>query len=138
VVGSIINAIGIVCAAIMGYFVARRTSKLLDLESHVAKLPAWVRHFRVGSPGFLLAVRVLPGIGGTIATQTAAAMRVPLFIHILTMSAIAIPICTLLAFFGDGFANQIHAYYRAHRPHMNIHLHLRHARPADVPTEEIP
>jgi len=99
--GSVINAIGIVFAAIVGYVVALRTSKLLDLEEHLQRLPWWVRRFRIGSPMFLIVVRIIPGLGGTIATQTAAAMRIPLLVHILTMSAIAIPVCTVLAIFGD-------------------------------------
>lgn len=128
--GSIVNAVGIVCAAIVGYLVARRTSKLLDLDRQVAKLPHWVTRFKVGSPAFLLAVRVIPGFGGTIATQTAAAFRVPMFVHVWTMSAIAIPICTLLAIFGDRVAVAVHHYYVEHRPHVHFHLPFhRHPRP---------
>ncbi|MGH7748156.1 MAG: hypothetical protein ACREQ5_25860, partial [Candidatus Dormibacteria bacterium] len=80
---------------------------------------------------FLVAVRILPGIGGTIATQTAAAMRVPLPVHIVTMSVVAVPICTVLAIFGDGFSNELIAYYRAHRPYLR--LHRRTASPAALP-----
>ncbi len=106
--GSVVNALGIVFAAIVGYLVALRTSRLLDLEERFQRLPPWVRHFKLGSPMFLLVVRIIPGLGGTIATQTAAAMRVPLGIHILTMSAIAIPICTVLAIFGDSVSDTLH------------------------------
>jgi len=121
--GSVVNAVGIVCAAIVGYVVALRTSKLLDLDAHLARLPGWVRRYKVGSPMFLIVVRIIPGLGGTIATQTAAAMRVPLYIHILTMSAIAIPICTVLAVFGDQASSAVHAYYNAHRPHFHSLFH---------------
>jgi uncharacterized membrane protein YdjX (TVP38/TMEM64 family) len=106
--GSVVNAVGIVCAAIVGYVVALRTSKLLDLEEQLQRLPAWVKRYKIGSPMFLLVVRIIPGLGGTIATQTAAALRVPLIIHILTMSAIAIPICTALAIFGDRISDTLH------------------------------
>jgi uncharacterized membrane protein YdjX (TVP38/TMEM64 family) len=121
--GSVVNAVGIVCAAMFGYAVALRTSKLLDLDRQIARLPGWVSRFKVGSPAFLLAVRVIPGFGGTLATQVAAAFRVPLFVHIWTMSAIAIPICTLLAVFGDRVSIAVHDYYIAHRPHVNLHFH---------------
>jgi uncharacterized membrane protein YdjX (TVP38/TMEM64 family) len=120
--GSVVNAVGIVCAAVVGYLVARRTCHLLDLEAHVARLPGWIRRFRLGSPAFLLTVRIIPGLGGTLATQVAAALKVPLFVHVWTMSAIAIPICTLLAIFGDRAAVAVHGYYEAHRPHVRVHL----------------
>lgn len=132
--GSVINALGLVAAAIVGYVVALRTSKLLDIEANVARLPAWARHFRIGSWQFLLTVRIIPGLGGTIATQTAAALRVPLFRHIWTMCAIAVPICTVLAIFGNGAATFVEArvvqptkkYIKDHRLHLN--------RPAAIPT----
>jgi uncharacterized membrane protein YdjX (TVP38/TMEM64 family) len=130
--GSVVNAIGIVLAAIIGYVVALRTSRLLDIESAVAKLPRWVRRFRLGSPLFLIVVRVIPGFGGTIATQTAAALRVPLFRQIYTMSAIAIPICTLLAVSGDVVANYIdqHLVGPAEALAAKHHLHLPRHKPS--------
>ena len=98
--GSAVNAVGLVLAAVIGYAIASRTSTLLDIESHVARLPAWAKRFEIGSPLFLIAVRLIPGIGGTIATQTAAALHVPLWRQIYTMCAVAVPLCTLLAFGG--------------------------------------
>ena len=126
--GSVVNAVGLVVAAIVGYTIALRTSKLLDIEANVARLPAWARHFRIGSWQFLLTVRIIPGLGGTIATQTAAALRVPLFRHVWTMCAIAVPICTLLAVAGNGLANVLESrvvvptkkYFYDHRQHPRI------------------
>ena len=60
------------------------------------RLPPWVKRFPVGSPAFLIAVRVIPGFGGTVATATAATFRVPMWVHVWTMCAIAVPICALL------------------------------------------
>lgn len=105
--GSIVNAVGIVLAAVIGYVVALRTSQLLDIDAQLQRLPRWARHFKAGSPMFLIVVRIIPGLGGTIATQTAAALRVPIFRQIYTMSAIAIPICTALAFGGDVVSNYV-------------------------------
>ncbi len=134
--GSLVNAAGIVCAAIVGYYVARRTSSLLELDKTIERLPSWVRHFRIGSFAFLVTVRILPGIGGTVATQVAAAKRVPLFVHVLAMCAIAVPICTALAIGGDTLSRAIgmhvteplHRYEQEH--HMSfghfLHLHHRH------------
>src|SRR5476649_782665 len=52
-VGSLVNAAGIVVAAVIGYAVALRTSHLLDIERTVGRLPGWMRHFKIGSPMFL-------------------------------------------------------------------------------------
>jgi len=108
--GSIVNAIGLVLGAIIGYVVALRTSDALDVSKTVARLPRWARHFRIGSPMFLIAVRIIPGLGGTIATQTAAALRVPIGRQIYTMCAVAVPICTLLAVFGDAASEYVNAH----------------------------
>jgi uncharacterized membrane protein YdjX (TVP38/TMEM64 family) len=136
-IGSLVNAAGIVVAAIIGYVVALRTSRLLDIEATVARLPNWVRHFKIGSPGFLIVVRVIPGLGGTIATQTAAALRVPLWRQIYTMSAIAIPICTALAIGGDAVSNYIEAKWEqagAYAERHHVHFPRRHqATPSPRP-----
>ena len=129
VTGSIINAIGLVLAALGGYWINRQASNMLDLDAYLARLPSWVKRFPIGSPGFLLSVRVIPGFGGTIATATAAAFRIPVWVHVWTMCAIAVPICTLLAIFGDRVTVFVHqAEYRAahycehHRcPHFRFH-----------------
>lgn len=132
--GAVVNAIGIVLAAIVGYTIAARASALLDLEKALERLPAWVKRFPIGSPAFLLSVRVIPGLGGTLATSVAATFKVPLLVHVWTMSAIAIPLCTLLAIFGDRVTIAVHSYehraqiyYLKHRPH--FHLHHRRGRP---------
>jgi uncharacterized membrane protein YdjX (TVP38/TMEM64 family) len=124
--GSAVNAVGLVLAAVIGYVVALRTSKLLNIEESVARLPAWARHFKIGSPMFLIVVRVIPGLGGTIATQTAAALRVPIWRQIYTMCAIAVPICTALAVGGDALSNYIDAKIvePAHRFAEEHHVHF--------------
>jgi len=109
--GSIINAVGLVLAAIIGYLVALRTSDAFDVRKNVERLPGWARRFRIGSPMFLIVVRVIPGLGGTIATQTAAALRVPMVRQIYTMCVVAVPICTVLAIFGDAASDYIDARF---------------------------
>ena len=122
--GSIVNAIGLVIAAILGYYINRHASHLLDLEKTLERLPPWAKRFRVGSPMFLLTVRIIPGLGGTLATSVAATFKVPLYVHVWTMCAIAIPICTLLAIFGDrvtifvhGYETSVHSFYERHKFH---------------------
>ncbi len=135
-IGTLVNAAGIVVAAVIGYVVALRTSRLLDIESTVQRLPNWVRHFKVGSPMFLIVVRIIPGLGGTIATQTAAALRVPIWRQIYTMSAIAIPICTALAIGGDALANYFDARWdqaSAYAEKHHVHIPHRHHAPSPAP-----
>jgi len=139
-IGSIVNAAGIVVAAMIGYAVALRTSHLLDIEKTVQRLPSWMRHFKIGSPAFLIVVRIIPGLGGTLATQTAAALRVPIWRQIYTMSAIAIPICTALAIGGDVLSNEIDKRWEqasVFADKHNVHfLHRRHhiSSPAPIVT----
>ncbi len=122
--GSVVNAIGLVFAAMTGYAIARRTSGALEIEANIEKLPSWVRRFRVGSPQFLITLRLIPGLGGTLATQIAAALRVPIFVQVWTMCAIAVPVCTLLAIFGDRVSATVHRYYEAHAPHIHVNPKL--------------
>ena len=130
VVGSIVNAIGLVLAALIGYWINRHATHMLDLNASLQRLPSWVRRFRVGSPAFLLAVRVIPGFGGTVATATAAALKVPVWVHVWTMCAIAIPICTLLAIFGNRVTVFVHGYeVRIHKYSVKTHLYWEKHHP---------
>ncbi len=137
--GSLVNALGIVLAAVIGYVVALRTSQLLDIEAQVLKLPKWVRRFKIGSPMFLICVRIIPGLGGTIATQTAAALRVPIFRQIYTMCAIAVPICTALAVGGDFLSSYIETHVvapaqaYAEKHHLRVRIPHAHLLPAPRP-----
>ena len=132
--GSLINAAGLVFAAVIGYVVALRTSEAFDVRRNVERLPSWARRFQIGSPMFLIVVRIIPGLGGTIATQTAAALRVPIVRQIYTMCIVAVPICTVLAVFGDAasdyidarvlaptraFAERHHIRFPRRRPHVH-------------------
>jgi uncharacterized membrane protein YdjX (TVP38/TMEM64 family) len=123
--GSVVSALGIVLASVIGYLIALRTSRLLEIEASVARLPSWARHFRIGSPAFLIVLRIIPG---TLATQTAAALRVPLLRQIYTMSVIAIPICTVLAVGGNAVSSYIdtHVFEPAAALAAKHHVHLLH------------
>ncbi|HEV7180230.1 MAG TPA: VTT domain-containing protein [Candidatus Baltobacteraceae bacterium] len=130
VVGSIVNAIGLVLAALIGYAINRRASHMLDVQKYLERLPMWVKRFPVGSPAFLLSVRLIPGFGGTVATASAATFRIPVWVHVWTMCAIAIPICTVLAIFGDrvtvavhSYEHRAHIYWEHHHPKFRFHRH---------------
>jgi uncharacterized membrane protein YdjX (TVP38/TMEM64 family) len=138
IVGTIVDTVGLVLAALLGYWINLHASNLFNLQESLHRLPGWVKRFPVGSPGFLLAVRIIPGFGGTVATATAATFRVPIWVHVWTMCAIAIPICALLTVFGDRVTVAVHGYeWRASRyahhyclTHRCPHFHFR--RRADV------
>ena len=55
------------------------------------------------------------------------------------MCAIAVPICTILAVFGDRASAAVQTYYQAHRPHVHMRIperwHLWH-HPAHAPAPE--
>lgn len=128
--GSIVNAIGLVFGALLGYWINRHASRLLDLDAYLARLPAWAKRFPVGSPAFLIAVRIVPGFGGTVATATAASFRVPVWVHVWTMCVVAVPVCTILAIFGNQvtvlvhrYEMRAHDYIMRHRPHFHFRLH---------------
>jgi uncharacterized membrane protein YdjX (TVP38/TMEM64 family) len=134
--GSVVNAVGLVLAAVIGYVVALRTSAAFDVKKNVERLPPWARHFKIGSPMFLIVVRIIPGLGGTIATQTAAALRVPVIRQVYTMCAVAIPICTILAIFGNAASAYADDMYQRHvvAPLEKHHIHFgrrHHPRPAE-------
>lgn len=140
--GSIINAVGLVIAALVGYWINRHASRLLDLDSYLERLPKWIKRFPVGSPAFLIGVRIIPGFGGTVATATAASFRVPIWVHVWTMCVVAVPLCVILAIFGNQVTLYVHSYEaraRFYLEHHQFHLHFhfrRHpsATPAPPPT----
>ncbi len=119
-----------------------RTSDAFDVKAQVERLPGWTRRFAIGSPMFLICVRIIPGLGGTIATQTAAALRVPIFRQIYTMCAIAVPVCTALAIGGDWLSLQIEMHIVAPAQHYaekhHIHMPRRHHSPVPSAPEGPP
>lgn len=135
--GSIINAVGLVLAALFGYWINRHASRLLDLDAYLERLPQWIKRFPVGSPAFLILVRIIPGFGGTVATATAAAFRVPVWVHVWTMCLVAVPLCTVLAIFGNQVTIYVHRYEaraRYYIEHHHPHFHFRFRHRAATPT----
>jgi uncharacterized membrane protein YdjX (TVP38/TMEM64 family) len=144
ILGSVINAVGLAVAAVVAYLIALRTNKLLDVEQQLDRLPGWIRRWPVASPMFLILVRLLPGIGGTVATQTAAAYRVSLWTQIWTKCVVAVPIATVLAIFGNQAADYVHqitqpvktyVIQRSKHVHLpKIRIHIDHRHPITGPT----
>jgi len=93
--GSIVNAIGLVFAAMLGYWINSRASSLLDLDVYLQRLPAWVKRFPIGSPRSL-SVRLFRGSAGPSRPRPPRRLRCRSGCT-CGRCAIAIPICTLLA-----------------------------------------
>lgn len=126
--GTLVDTVGLFLAALFGYWINLHATTLFSLHESLERLPPWVKRFPVGSPAFLLAVRVIPGFGGTVATATAAAFRVPVWVHVWTMCAIAVPICALLTIFGDRVTVAVHGYESSARRYAH-HYCLTHRCP---------
>ncbi len=139
--GTLVDVFGLIGAALLGYWINRHASNLFELQAYLHKLPGWVKRFPVGSPAFLLAVRIIPGFGGTVATASAAAFRVPVWVHVWTMCAIAVPVCALLTIFGDRVTFAFHGYESRARhyaryycqTHRCPHFHFRRSETASPP-----
>lgn len=139
--GTLVDVFGLIGAALLGYWINRHATRVWRLEEYLHRLPAWVKRFPVGSPAFLLSVRIIPGFGGTVATASAAAFRVPIWVHVWTMCAIAIPICAVLTIFGDRVTVALHGYeararhYASHycETHHCLHFRLHRAEVSPPP-----
>ncbi|HTX04066.1 MAG TPA: hypothetical protein VMD07_10330, partial [Candidatus Acidoferrales bacterium] len=107
------------------------------------RLPSWIKRWPIASPMFLVLVRLLPGVGGTLATQTAAAYRVSLWTQIWTKCVVAVPIATVLAVFGDSAADYVHQITQPVKTYVIEHstvvhlpkIHIRHT-PVAAPRPE--
>lgn len=140
-VGSLINAAGLAVAAVVAYMIALRTNKLLDIEQQLVRLPGWIKRWPVASPMFLILVRLLPGVGGTVATQTAAAYRVPLWTQVWTKCIVAVPFAVILAIFGNQAADYVNQLTQPVKTYViqrsrHVHLpriHVRHSPAPIVP-----
>ena len=116
--GALVNAAGLFFGALLGYLIARRTCTWLDVAAQIERLPEAVKRFPAGSPLFLIFVRAIPGVGGTLATQIAAALRLPIWRHVVTFLIVTVPFCTLLAFGGNAISNQLGKVERLVAPHL--------------------
>ena len=125
VAGALVCADGLALGAILGYILARRTSKLLSIDAEIDHLPAWVRRFQVGSPLFLIVLRVIPGVGNTAATQIAASLRVPLLRQVYTMCIVTVPLFTVYAFAGHGVSTYVQQHIIVPAEHYAQRHHVR-------------
>lgn len=98
--GALINCIGVMLGAVSTYLIARRTGEFLDIQKDLERLPPWVKRLPVGSPLFLLALRLVPWVGGTIANNVAGFYKISIFRHLWTTAVVAIPVAVVSAYLG--------------------------------------
>jgi uncharacterized membrane protein YdjX (TVP38/TMEM64 family) len=79
---------GWMLAAVLQYWLSRRTADDIDLGSWLERTPRWTRRFPASHPFFLIIARQLP-IGPHIVNISAGVLHVPLWRH-LWCAAIAI------------------------------------------------
>ncbi|SMP46587.1 Uncharacterized membrane protein YdjX, TVP38/TMEM64 family, SNARE-associated domain [Neorhodopirellula lusitana] len=61
--GTLLSWVGWWIAAILEFGLGQRASRDLDLDSQRDHLPAWLSHFPVGHPAYLIGVRQIPWLG---------------------------------------------------------------------------
>jgi len=98
--GALINCVGVMLGGVSTYLIARRTGEFLDIHEELERLPPWVKRLPVGSPLFLLALRMVPWVGGTIANNVAGFYKISIFRHLWTTAVIAIPVAVITAYIG--------------------------------------
>ncbi|TAM92629.1 TVP38/TMEM64 family protein [bacterium] len=98
--GALVNCVGVMLGGVSTYLIARRTGEFLDIHEDLERLPPWVKRLPVGSPLFLLALRVVPWVGGTIANNVAGFYKISIFRHLWTTAVVAIPVAVFTAYLG--------------------------------------
>ncbi|TAM60005.1 TVP38/TMEM64 family protein [bacterium] len=98
--GAAINCAGVMLGGVSTYLIARRAGEFLDIHEDLERLPPWVKRLPVGSPLFLLALRVVPWVGGTIANNVAGFYKIAILRHLWTTAVVALPVAIFTAYAG--------------------------------------
>ncbi|MGC8484647.1 MAG: TVP38/TMEM64 family protein [Candidatus Baltobacteraceae bacterium] len=98
--GAAYSAIAIVLSGFTTYAFAERLATGYGAEEFRAKMPVWLRRLPVGSPAFLIALRTIPWVGGTLANNAAVIYEIPFRRHFWTRLAVAVPIAAVSAYIG--------------------------------------
>lgn len=99
--GSVMTWAGWTMGSMIQYGLARRGAMDLDLESHVARVPAWLRRLPLEHPVFLIVVRWLP-MGFHLANAVAGARRLPASRQLWIAALGSIPGAVIWAGIGAG------------------------------------
>lgn len=98
--GTAYSAVAIVLSGFTTYAFAERLAAGYGAEELRIKMPAWLRRLPVGSPAFLIALRMIPWIGGTLANNAAAIYEISFPRHFWTRLAVALPIAVVSSYIG--------------------------------------
>ncbi len=100
--------IGNTLAAIVEYFMGHRIGSITNLKEKKASLPFGLNKLDIGSPLFLIGVRMIPGYGPKIVGMFAGVFHIPLWRFIWTT---VIPVflgSAIFAFGGFGLSSLFH------------------------------
>ncbi len=98
--GAAYSAVAIVLSGFTTYAIARGLASDYELEEFRATMPSWLRRIPVASPMFLIALRAIPWVGGTLANTAGAFYNIPLRRHMWTRLAVALPFACVSAYLG--------------------------------------
>lgn len=98
--GALLNCIAVMLGGVSTYAIARHVGEYLDIHKDLERLPPWVKRLPVGSPLFLLSLRVVPWVGGTVANNVAGFYKISIFRHLWTTAVIALPVAIITAYLG--------------------------------------
>lgn len=98
--GATYSAIAIVLSGFTTYAFAERLAAGYGAEELRSKMSTWLRRLPFGSPAFLIALRAIPWLGGTLANNAAAIYEISFRRHFWTRLAVALPIAVVSAYVG--------------------------------------
>jgi len=105
--GAAINCVAVVLSGLSTYALARSAGARLHLHEELERLPAWAGRLPVGSPLFLIALRLIPWMGGTIANNVTAFYHGSMWRHMWTRVVVAVPIAIFNAYLGSKLAGLV-------------------------------
>jgi uncharacterized membrane protein YdjX (TVP38/TMEM64 family) len=101
--GSIISCTAVLLSGFTTYAVARGIAEDFGVHDELERLPGWIRRLPMGSPAFLVALRAIPWLGGTLANNVGPMYGVSLWRHSWTRAVVAMPLAIASAYLGWKF-----------------------------------
>ena len=94
--GVVLNWAGWMLAAVLQYWLSRRTADDIELHLLADRTPQWLRRFPADHPLFLILARQLP-IGPHIVNITAGVLHIPLRRHLWCAAIAVVPEAVLVS-----------------------------------------
>jgi len=83
------------------YAFAQRLAAASEVEAFRRQMPSWLGSLPVSSPTFLIALRAIPWVGGTLANNAGALYAIPFWRHFWTRIVVALPFGIVSAYLGS-------------------------------------